>query len=225
MFNSIVLSTVICLFFSFQSEAQENKNSKNSFSLGVQTRVNPIYLLKNPSMGYIPNSNLIAQGDRHYTGPGIIFAWQRKLNENVEFSLNPCIRWDYLYDEELFGGQAVPRYPFNTKKTFILDTYMDFKYLIQGEKTRKSIGIGFAACGLGTKFTMDRVVVINNIAHINTTNESFLFPAIYATAGLKIMEKLYCEVKFGYCWSNPDIIIRNQFFFPELRVSYDLFDF
>lgn len=208
-----------------QCVAQEIESKKNIFSIGAQTRITPIYQLKNPTSGTIPNSNLLTQADKHYSGPGIILSWQSKLNNNLEFSFSPCIRWDYLYDVVGFAGQQDPQYSFKTKNSFILDTYMDFKYLWQGERTRKSVGIGLALCGVGTGYIMNQIAVIDNNPYVISTREDFLFPAIYATAGLKFSNKLFCEIKMGYCWSNPDFIIKDKFFFPEIRVSYDLFDF
>ena len=218
--------TIIFLLYNSIIYAQDEDLKKSTLSIGIQTRITPIYQLKNPSSGIIPNTNLLSQGDKHYSGPALIFGWQKNINNNLEISLNPSVRWDYLYDIVGFGLQNDPQYYYKTKKTFVLDTYMDIKYFWHGRKTRKSLGLGFVIGGIGTGYLEEQEVSFsNNLSYLSTIKQDYLFPAIYTSLGLKFADKIFCELKMGYCWANPDYIIKNNFFFPELRISYDVFNF
>ncbi len=122
--------------------------------------------------------------------------------------------------------QIEPEYWIQTKRTFVLDTYMDFKYLFQNGRTRKSLGLGLAMCGVGTGYIQEqKVFFTDSTSYMLSIKQNYLFPAVYGTVGLKFANKLYCELKMGFCWQNPDYIIKNRFFFPEVRISYDLFEF
>jgi len=212
------------LLFLNISEAQE-KEMSNTFSIGIQTRVTPIYFIKETGDGIVPNSYILSQADQHYSGPGVIFGWQKQVNPHLEFSINPTIRYDYLYDVKGFDSQAFQDLHQRKKRSFVLDTYADVKYLWSSEKTRKSIGIGLAMCGIGTGYIREQLVLLDNETYAVSTREDYQFPAVYLTSGLKFKDRFFTELKLGFCWQNPDLVSQNKFLFPEIRVSYDLFKF
>lgn len=202
----------------------ESFAQKSYLSFGVQTRVTPIYILTEPTVGALGFSNIADDSNPNFTGPGLAIDYQYKLNDGWRLCFGTVVRYDILYRENFGIERPDGSIYLKTQRSFFLDNYLDLKYFWKKEdrNTTKFVGLGLVMAGIGTGYNRTVITEINGVLIPTVTKEHFQFPAVFTSFGWKFKNNLNTEIKMGYCFSNPQRFFNNKFFFPELKVSYDL---
>lgn len=197
---------------------------KKSFSVGVQTRVTPIYVAVKPTEAFFSYSNIFDDSNPNFTGPGVTIDYRYKIKEDWELGFGTVVRYDKLYIEYDFFIQANGQPKRKIQRSFFLDNYADVKYTWKkaDRRTTKFVGLGLVMAGIGTGYTKTQITEIAGVVYPTQTKEHYQFPAVFTSFGWRFQSKLNAELKMGYCWSNPQRYFNSTFLFPELKVSYDL---
>ncbi len=214
-----IITFIACLLMCNNMQAQSNH-----FSVGVQSRITPIYVGKQITEGLFPASNILDEAEPNITGPGLSVDYRIKLKKQFELCIGTVLRYDRLYSENDFYIHSTGLEKRKIQRTFFLDNYADVKYNWgkNSGKTSKFAGLGILIAGIGTGYNKTQLYEINTVLYPTVTKEHYQFPAIFTSFGLRFKNYMNAEIRMGYCFSNPQRYFNNKFLFPELKFSYDL---
>jgi len=214
-----ILATNVLLIFCSTSFAQ-----KSTFSIGVQTRVTPIPITTRPTIASALPSPTFEDNERNFVGPGLTLDYRYKLKPNWELCFGTVVRYDKLYQETPTPGRVTRDDNIKIQRSFLLDNYLDVKYFWKkaSRNTTKFVGLGLVAAGIGTGYNKTIFREYNGVIYPTNTKDNYQFPAVFTSFGWRFKNNLNAELKMGYCWSNPQRYFNNTFFFPELKVSYEI---
>ena len=216
------LKSVITVFLIFTCSFSFSQ--KKTFSIGVQTRITPIYIITRPTIASALPSTIFEDNEKNFVGPGLTLDYRYRLRSNWELGFGTVVRYDKLYQETSTPSQLVSGDNIKVQRSFFLDNYLDVKYSWKkaSTNTSKFVGLGLVMAGIGTGYTKTIFREYNGEIYPTTTKDHYQFPAIFTSFGWRFKNNLNAELKMGYCFSNPQRYFNNSFFFPELKVSYDL---
>ena len=218
------LITLLFLFLICKAWSQDASESlKTYFSIGIKTRVTPIYLPNIPTVISVNESNVQEQPDMHLSGPSLLLSIDKELPKEFILSFSTAIRYDFLYNNLPYNVQNAVELRRKTYKAMVTDLYLDIIKRQQYEKAELRFGAGLALCGIGSGFTQTYryLNTVSNTSFFVPVQRNFLFPAATASIAWK-KNKFLTELKMGYCWSNPTLF-KNNFLFPELKAQWQLF--
>jgi hypothetical protein len=216
----------LLLMFNQLSWAQsEEKNNKGiEIFAGVKTRVTPIYIDKVPDfIRFVGFYNVFEQPDKHLSGPGINLIEKVRINNKWIFSLNQTIRYDYIYQRMPLVNPTPDGFDYRIGKKIIIDLYADFsKRITLSKPSFFTLMAGIGICGLNSGFYQTRRLYQTQTDYVDyITKRNFIFPAVSTGLGWQ-KNRIYAELKIGYCWNNPTLF-NTPFIFPEVSLQYKLF--
>lgn len=214
-----LFATYFLVFLCFVAFSQ-----KRTFSIGLQTRVTPIYVTARPTFASVLPSPTFEDNESNFVGPGLSLDYRYAIKPNWEIGFGTVVRYDKLYQETYTPGRVTSRNDIKVQRSFFLDNYLNAKYTWKSasRNTKKFVGLGLLMAGIGTGYTKTIFREYNGEIYPTTTRDNYQFPAIFTSFGWRFKNNLNAEIKMGYCWSNPQRYFNNTFLFPELKVSYDL---
>lgn len=176
-----------------------------------------------PGVIHIGSVDDLEQPDMHLSGPGLLITQKKRLNAEYGLSLHQVIRYDYLYQElPLFVSQNQDFKDVIHRK-FIIDLYAGIDRYFPLRKSWFTVSFGMAYCGLNSSYVETKIIYQTSTSYKEyKIDKNFRFPAV--TTGIGWQKKKFLgELKFGYCWNNPTLF-DTPFIFPEINLSYQLFN-
>jgi hypothetical protein len=220
-----IIHLLILLTYSLNAFDQELENKSSlSILIGAKTRITPIYLGEVPDAFHGGSTDILERPDKHLSGPGIHITERYETSRTWSFALHQTVRYDYIYQKIPLVFPIPSGFEFTIKQKLLFDIYTDFAKDIPARNHSFRIFIGLAICGLNSGYTeTSRVYYDPNNYTDYYTKRNFIFPAVTTGLGWQ-KNRLYAELKIGYCWDNPTLF-DTPFLFPEISCQYQIFKF
>jgi len=224
LFYMRLLITLIFTTLFIKSYCQTNEKNIGSISIlaGMKTRITPIYLKHVPDVIHLGNIDILEQPGKHLAGPGLAISVRKKLGTKYSFSVQPVLRYDYIYQRLPLVFPEPASFDYKIKRKLLFDLYADVAKILPARNSSYRFSFGFALCSINSGYIETHRIYQSPANYTDfERKKNFIFPAVTVGLGWQ-KNKIYTELKFGYCWNDPTLY-DTPFIFPEISLQYQIF--